>query len=223
MEEKSAKPMKNNSDSPAKDRPSSAYKAGEFARSSFPDYLWQVHDYFMLNEDNYSLWNKIVERKLKGMGIFSHLSRPVLKLGDPQYDGWISDDTSLKLWLLNTMHPDTRKRWFSQAPAKELWDNLHQVYFKSRRLFKLYEIKVKIRSTKQRNQKVMDYYHKLQSLWNELDFYRGTLNGWPDDEGAIKRIIEEDRILDFLIGLKPEYDDLKFQLLQNEEFPSLMK
>lgn len=44
---------------------------------------------------------------------------------------------------------------------------------------------------------------------------------YPKDAAILKTFIERDRVYDFLVGLNPEYDHVRIQILGKEDTPSL--
>lgn len=55
--------------------------------------------------------------------------------------------------------------------AKEIWDATAQTYSKIGNAAQIYELKCQIHGTTQCEWSVVIYFHKLWSLWQELDYY----------------------------------------------------
>lgn len=55
---------------------------------------------------------------------------------------------------------------------KEIWDAINQIYLKAKNVAHVYDLKVKIVTTKQENKPITEYANLLKSLWMELDPYR---------------------------------------------------
>jgi hypothetical protein len=69
-----------------------------------------------------------------------------------------------------------------------------------------YDLKCRIHGLKQGDSLVANYFHKLHSLWQELDHYQNLQPKCTVDATQIKKMIEEDHIYEFLGGLNSEYD-----------------
>ena len=71
-----------------------------------------------------------------------------------------------------------------------------------------FEIRSAIRNTRQGNLNVTDYFNTLVELWHEMDlFYTIT---WENMADSIKynKMVEKDRIFDFLHGLNSDLDEV---------------
>ncbi|GAV78012.1 hypothetical protein CFOL_v3_21480 [Cephalotus follicularis] len=66
-----------------------------------------------------------------------------------------------------------------------------------------------------------EYAYTLQNIWQELNHYRVFEMKCPEDATASKIFIEKDMVYDFLAGLNPEFDQVRIQILEKEEKPSL--
>ena len=76
-------------------------------------------------------------------------------------------------------------------------------------------------AAKQGNKSVTEYANQLKSLWMELDHYRVIKAKCSEDSAILKEYIEQDRVYDFLVGLNPEYDQVRIQILGKEKVPGL--
>lgn len=59
----------------------------------------------------------------------------------------------------------------------------------------MYKIKIKARTTKQGGRSVAEYANLLQSLWQELDYYRAVELQCNSCSARIKDFIEKDRCM----------------------------
>ena len=66
---------------------------------------------------------------------------------------------------------------------------------------------------------VTEYTNQLKALWQELDHYRVIKIKCPEDAAVLKDFIEQDRVYDFLVGLNPEFDQVRIQILGKQEVP----
>lgn len=105
--------------------------------------------------------------------------------------------------------------------AKEIWEAVEQTYSKAKDAAQIYDVKVKTVATKQGNKSVTEYANQLKSLWMELDHYRVIKAKCSEDSTILKEYIEQDRVYDFLVGLNPEYDQVRIQILGKEKVPGL--
>jgi hypothetical protein len=61
----------------------------------------------------------------------------------------------------------------------------------------------------------------LYGLWQEFDYYLDFQKDCPRDAVRFQKLVEKERIYDFLIGLNIEYDQIRVQVLGKEPLPSL--
>ena len=99
--------------------------------------------------------------------------------------------------------------------AKEIWIAVEQTYSKAKDAAQVYDVKVKIVAAKQGNKTVTEYANQLKSLWMELDHYRVIKTQCSADVAVLKGVY------DFLVGLNPEFDQIRIQILGRQELPSL--
>jgi hypothetical protein len=105
--------------------------------------------------------------------------------------------------------------------GKEVWDAAAQTYSKVGNVALKYDLKRQIHSLTQGDWLVATYFHKLRSLWQELDHYQNLQPMCAANAVQIKKMIEEERIYEFLGGLNSEYDPMRVQIFGKEPLPSL--
>nr|KYP61347.1 hypothetical protein KK1_015834 [Cajanus cajan] len=106
------------------------------------------------------------------------------------------------------------------STAKEIWDAIEQTYSKAKDAAQVYDVKVKTLAAKQGNKSITEYATQLKSLWMELDHHRAIKTKCADDAAVLKEFIEQDRVYGFLVGLNPEFDQVRIQILGKSELPS---
>ena len=86
-------------------------------------------------------------------------------------------------WLVNSME-EISANWYTTA--KEMWENLKQMYSDLGNQSQIYEIQLKIGEAKQDTDTVTKYFAGLKRLWQDLDmFYE---HEWKDPvDGTSKR------------------------------------
>ncbi|KAL5813378.1 hypothetical protein ACOSQ3_024138 [Xanthoceras sorbifolium] len=178
---------------------------------------------YRLNEKNYLKWSQVVQTFLKGKGKLRHLTGTGPLKEDPRFDAWDEEDSMIMTWLWNSMTPEVNDTCMFLATAREIWEFIQQTYSKVKDAVaaQVYEIRTKAMSTKHGNGSVTDYANTLQNLWQELDHYRCVRITNPADTTVVRKMLEQDRVYDFLAGLNMEYDQVRIQILGREEVPPL--
>ncbi|XP_068479886.1 uncharacterized protein [Phaseolus vulgaris] len=190
-------------------------------RSQTAGELQNVHSAYRLNGKNYLKWSQLIRTILKGKGKVSHLTDIAPDEQDAKFKSWDEEDSMIMAWLWNSMVPEISDTCMFLKSAKEIWEAVEQTYSKAKDAAQIYDVKVKTVAAKQGNKSVTEYANQLKSLWMELDHYRVIKAKCSEDSAILKEYIEQDRVYDFLVGLNPEYDQVRIQILGKEKVPGL--
>ena len=68
---------------------------------------------------------------------------------------------------------------------------------------------------------IAQYFSELSSLWQELDYYHIFQASCIVDATKFQKLIEKERVYDFLAGLNDIFDQIRVQVLGRDPFPSL--
>ena len=83
-----------------------------------------------LNGNNFLCWSQSVRMYIRGRGKIGYLTgdtkAPDLK--DTTYTTWDAENSMVMAWLVNAMDEAIASNYMSYPTAKELWDNIHQMY-----------------------------------------------------------------------------------------------
>jgi len=120
------------------------------------------------------------------------------------------------------MQPEFSQGYLFLHIAKEVWDAAAQTYSKVGNAALKYDLKRRIHGLTQGDWLVATYFHKLRSLWQELDHYQNLQPVCADDAIKIK-MIEEKHIYELLGRLNSEYDPVWVQIFGKEPLPSLQE
>ena len=73
-------------------------------------------------------------------------------------------------WLINYMEPQISKTCFLPF-AKDVWEVVKETYSDLGNAAQLFEIKTKLKETKQGSQSMTQYYSTLKNLWQGIDLF----------------------------------------------------
>lgn len=95
------------------------------------------------------------------------------------------------------------------------------MYSNLENIFQCFEIRLVICTTRQDNLNVTEYYNVLTELWYEMGLFY-TIS-WECPANSIKytKMLENDRVFDFLHGLNLDLDEVCGRLLNTKPFPTL--
>lgn len=169
-----------------------------------------------LNGKNYVYWARSVEVSLRGKGLYTHLQS-----GKP------TDSTSTSLWdqednqiislMLNSVEPHIGSSCIYLPTAKDIWDHLSHMYSGTGNITRIYEVCKQYFGLEQGAQPVDEYYNQVVAICKEWDMYQ-PLSTDLQKMGKQRQDVD---VVRFLLGLKPEYESVRAQILGSSDLPSL--
>ena len=200
---------------------------------------------FKLNGKNYMMWASAMENNLKGKKLWGYVMgtvpEPQLKLtkmegdqekaleGDArlkaiedynhQMEDWESNHAKILAWFMNNVELKVCANIAKFRRANEAWFFMKGM-FTQKDLARAYFLQEKVRTTKQGDMSIQDYYSALNPLWDELALLEPK---WVSMEDVVLRQkqMEQDRLFQFLFGLRPEFEQVRSSLLHRSTFPPL--
>jgi len=163
-----------------------------------------------LNGRNFLQWSQSVTLFLRGKGRLGYITGETKApdVLDPGYPRWDAENSMVQAWLINSMDVDIGRTYLFLPSAKELWEAVTETYSDLGNTAQLFEIKSQLREQKQGSLSVTQYFNSLNNIWHELDLYYESQ--WHCSEDAIKykRMLDKERLFDFLYGLNKELDEV---------------
>ncbi|XP_074344461.1 uncharacterized protein LOC141683627 [Apium graveolens] len=126
---------------------------------------------------------------------------------DATYSTWDAENSMVMTWLVNSMEDDISSNHMCYHTAKELWDNVNQMYSDLENQSQVYELTLKLGEIRQGEDNVTKYFNSLKRLWQDLDLYNNYEWKSPEYCNHYKKTVEDNRIFKFLIGLNVEFDE----------------
>ncbi|XP_078158094.1 uncharacterized protein LOC144553769 [Carex rostrata] len=158
-----------------------------------------------LNEKNFRVWSQMVQLTLTGKD----------KLG------WKTEDSIVKTWILNSLDPSLVGNFMLYPTAKAVWDALKRTYFEGSDESKIFELKRRANRLRQSGGSIEEYYNNLQGLWQEIDYRCPNSMKCAEDIQEYSRIIQKDRLYDFLDGLDDRLDSARAMVLNIRPLPGV--
>lgn len=126
-----------------------------------------------LNGENFLRWSQSVRMYIRGRGKIGYLTGDK-KEPDPKdanYPTWDAENSMVMTWLVNSMEEDISSNYMCYHTAKELWDNVNQMYSDLENQSQVYEVTLKLGEIRQGEDNVTKYFNSLKRLWQDLDLY----------------------------------------------------
>ena len=95
-----------------------------------------------LNESNFLRWSQLVHMYIRGRGKIGYLNGETKapQKEDPTYAKWDAENSMIMAWLVNSMDEDISANYMCYPTAKELWDNVNQMYSDLRNQSQIFEL-----------------------------------------------------------------------------------
>ncbi|GFY86486.1 hypothetical protein Acr_05g0001250 [Actinidia rufa] len=125
-------------------------------------------------------------------------------------------------WMFNSMEDRVYHMFMYHDTVHGLWTALKQMYAHARnesRIFELYR-DISHASQPALGLLVVDYFGYLQTRWEELAQYE-PLSDFSSDGAVESKRLDRRHTYQFLMGLKPEFEALRTQILNTSPLPSL--
>lgn len=130
------------------------------------------------------------------------------------------------LWILNTIEPKFRRTLGNKEDPKELWKEIKDRFSEGNGP-RIQEIKAELASCRQEGKSSIDYFGKLQVLWENLLNYDQMPtckcgNCTCDLRADLEKRREDDKVHQFLLGLdNAVYGGVRTSIISTDPLPTL--
>ncbi|KAL0414889.1 UNVERIFIED_CONTAM: hypothetical protein Sradi_1690600 [Sesamum radiatum] len=178
-----------------------------------------------LDGKNFLAWSRAVKRALGAKMKLGFITRTSKKpSGDPDLiEQWTRVDYMVASWLLNAMTKNVSNAFIYAKSARTLWIALNERYGECNGP----QLERDIASITQGDLTIVDYFTKIQMLWDEL----AQLRPMPectcgcacacDLAKATAGLVEQRQLIQFVMGLNDKYDNVRSQILVTEPLLSV--
>ena len=103
---------------------------------------------------------------IKGKGKSGYLTGdiPAPPTDSAIYGTWEAEKSTIMVWLINSMEPRLGRTYLFHKTAKEIWDSVQEMYSDLENSSQSFEIRSAIRTTRQGNMSVTNYFNVLVEL-----------------------------------------------------------
>ncbi|XP_059665247.1 DNA polymerase I A, chloroplastic/mitochondrial-like isoform X2 [Cornus florida] len=176
-----------------------------------------------LNGDNFLRWSQSVRLYIRGQGKIGYLTgdKKAPKKEDSAYSTWDAENSMVMIWLVNSMEEDISCNYMCYPTAKELWDNINQMYSDLGNQSQIFELTLKLGKIRQGEDNITKYFNSLKRPWQDFDLFNDYEWKSPEDCDHNKRMVENNRIYKFLAGLNVEFDEVRGRIIGQQPLPSI--
>jgi gag-polypeptide of LTR copia-type len=175
-----------------------------------------------LDDHNYRIWAQMVEMELKTRNKLGYVKgdQKIPSTTDVAYKRWEIEDNIVKSWLIKSLDNLLVGSFINCSTAREVWEALAMTFFDGNDSAQYYDLRRKTYNLRQGDSSVETYYKELQGLWREMDYRRpNTFTGIENIE-RYNKIVQEERLFNFLNGLSDRLDQMRAHILQTSPLPT---
>ena len=151
------------------------------------------------------------------MGMASHLTSDPPK-GDGS-DLWLQSDAYLFLQIVNTIEPSVSSLVSHCEYVKEHMDYLNFLYSGQSNISRIYSFCKSFHRGEQQDRSLTTYVMEFKKVYEELN----SLLPLSADVQAMQTQREQVDVISFLTGLRPQFDSIRSQFLNESAIPSLQE
>ena len=118
------------------------------------------------------------------------------EISDPSYGVWDAENSMIGA------------NYMCDSTAKELWDNVSQMYSDYGNQSQIYELQLALGDIRQGDYSITKYFNTLKRLWQDLDLFNDYEWESMEDFKHHKQTVNNERIFKFLAGLNVEFDEI---------------
>ncbi|KAL0373882.1 UNVERIFIED_CONTAM: Retrovirus-related Pol polyprotein from transposon RE1 [Sesamum radiatum] len=177
-----------------------------------------------LTGSNFLSWSRSIKFALRAKMKLGFIDgkNPKPAENSEEYEQWVRADSLVISWILNTISKDIVESFLYIDTARDLWLEIEARYG-ARNGPMIYQLQREIASASQGNLSVSAYFGRLKKLWDELGCLRSTsvcICGASKESADHK---QQDRLMQFLMGLNDSFDHIRGQILMVEPLPDVAK
>ena len=175
-----------------------------------------------LNGVNYQSWSKAVIHALtakKKIGFVDGTVEEPSQEDEPfMFEQWNQCNNMILSWLTHAVESDIAEGIIHAKTAREVWVDLRD-QFSQKNAPAVFQIQKSIDTMSQGTMTVVAYFTKIKALWDELETYRSPLTCNQRQAHLEQR--EEDRLMQFLMGLNESYKAVRSNILMMSPLPNV--
>ena len=150
---------------------------------------------------------------------------PKPEANSPLITLWQRNNAMVLSWLLNSLSENIRNSVLYFDTAEDLWRDLEGRFGQSNKA-RLFQVQKDVSCLSQGNMDIAGYYTKARQLWDESS----AVSGMPmctcakcecGINGKLHNYTEEQRLIQFLMGLNQSYTAVRGNILMMSHFPSM--
>ena len=116
---------------------------------------------------------------------------------------------------------DISSNYMCFSTAKELWDNVNEMYSDLKIQSQIYELQLILGEVKQGGDMVTTYFFTLKRIWQDLDLFHDYKCKSLEDCVHYQQLVDNNRVFRFLAGLNVEFDEVRGRIVGRQRLSSI--
>ncbi|XP_068640145.1 uncharacterized protein [Aristolochia californica] len=130
---------------------------------------------------------------------------------------WLTDNAKIITWINNSVDPSISLQLLKYETAKEIWDYLETLYEQTN-FAKRYQIETELRSAKQGNRTIQEFYSFMTPLWDQLYMMDPpSFRKLPE----YTRACDDRKLTDFLMAFHSDFELIRGSMIHRAPLPTL--
>ncbi|XP_057540583.1 uncharacterized protein LOC130818430 [Amaranthus tricolor] len=210
-----------NQDSPSQDSNSSSLNHSDHLFLHPADHPGLLLVSKPFNGSNFGSWKKsmsiALSAKIKLIFINSN-TQP--NITDFKYGQWKRCNDMVTSWILNVLSQEIAESVLYSDSAYNIWKELEDRYGQASGA-KLFQLEKEIRLSGQGTNDIAGYFTKLKKNWDELNILSSLPICSCGSAQAMQKFNEDQRLIQFLMGLNSDYNHIRGNILMMKPLPSV--
>ncbi|XP_076908531.1 uncharacterized protein LOC143565450 [Bidens hawaiensis] len=123
-------------------------------------------------------------------------------------------------WILNTLNHNIRDSVLYAETAQTLWNELNSRYGQASGA-RVYQLQKNLCQISQGSSDIATYFAKMKYHWDELNAVNSIPSCTCGAAHTFAKREEDQRLIQFLVGLNPNYDMIRSNILMMQPLPSI--
>src|ERR1044072_3127199 len=175
-----------------------------------------------LTEDNYSSKKRSMILALTSNNKIGFVDGSIVQPepDDPLFRSWTRNKNLVASWLLNSITREITASVIYSTTAAAIWNDL-QTRFEQKNGPRVFQLRKDFMQCAQGSSSVSQYYTRIKTLWEELGEYRPVHHCNCGGVQPILAHLQQEYVMQFLMGLNDDFAHLKGQVLMMRPLPSI--
>lgn len=168
----------------------------------------------------FGAWKRAITIALSAKNKLGFINGTISRPADSSLALWQRCNDMVISWILNTLSREISESVLYTETAQRLWTELNDRYGQANGA-KLYQLQKNLCQISQGTNDIATYFTKIKSNWDELN----ALTLIPQCSCGASHLLakreEDQRLVQFLMGLNSSYDSIRGNILMMKPLPSI--